>query len=209
MAGRLVLLLLAFLFLPGCAYLQDRGMDFLDQFRGSVGVGTNVGLRARSLGLWDTGVMVGMKPRASALGWKYGTPLFFNTRDERLDADQAELIKTTSLLGYRMTDGSYDSARSSFALLPVLFTWTDATPRDFKWDVPETGEDFKDRSWLWTGRASENSRWSRIHAFDLEYEIAIFVYLDLGYSPGETLDFLLGIFTIDIAKDDGRFRKRK
>ncbi len=31
------------------------------------------------------------------------------------------------------------------------------------------------------------------------------VYVDTGYSPGELLDFLLGLLTIDIAADDGRF----
>ena len=49
---------------------------------------------------------------------------------------------------------------------------------------------------------------SRVHAFDFEFEIAILVYLDMGYSPGETLDFLLGLFTIDIANDDGRLESK-
>ena len=27
-------------------------------------------------------------------------------------------------------------------------------------------------------------------------------YIDIGFSPGETLDFLLGFFGIDLAQDD-------
>ena len=30
-----------------------------------------------------------------------------------------------------------------------------------------------------------------IHALDMEFEMGALVYLDLGYSPGEALDFLL------------------
>lgn len=206
MMARLALLTALFL-APGCAYLKDRGLDFLDQFKAGVGVGSTVGLRARSLGLWDTGVMVGVKPRAGALGWSYGIPLFFNTRDLTIDADQAEFIKTTSIVGMDYGAASYKSARSSFFLLPVMLTWTDATPTETKWSVPEEGEDFNDRNWIWTGRASANNRYSRIHAFDIEWEIAIFAYMGGGWSPGEALDFLLGIFTIDLAKDDGRLGK--
>jgi hypothetical protein len=48
-----------------------------------------------------------------------------------------------------------------------------------------------------------------IHALDMEWEMGFLAYLDLGYSPGEALDFLLGILTIDLAKDDGRIIGRK
>ena len=51
-------------------------------------------------------------------------------------------------------------------------------------------------------------RFAQVHAFDIEVSAALFLYVDVGYSPGETLDFLLGIFGIDIAKDDGKSRSR-
>jgi hypothetical protein len=205
---RTLLLLVALAHLPACAYLKDRGLDFLDQFRARAGVGTPIGIRGKAGGLVDTGILVGVKPRAGALGWQYGVPLFFNTRDATLDADQAEIIKTTSLVGYDLAKASYDSAQESIAVVPALLTWTDATPKGIGWEVPEEGENFRDRNWLWSGAAAENSVYSRIHAFDFEFEIAILAYLDVGYSPGETLDFLLGLFTIDIADDDGRLESK-
>jgi hypothetical protein len=46
-----------------------------------------------------------------------------------------------------------------------------------------------------------------IHAWDVELEIAIVAYIELGFSPGEAIDFWLGLLTIDIAGDDGRSRR--
>lgn len=192
--------------LPSCRYLGNRAADFLDQFRGAVGVGTVAGVRARAVGVVDTGIMMGVKPRAAALGWRYGTPLAFRP-DRRADADQAEIFRTTSIDGLDYAAGSYRSARTSAAVLPAVFTWTDATPTRYEWLVPGEGEDFDDRHWIWSRESRRQNRHARIHAFDVEAEVGLFVYLDAGFSPGECLDFLLGFLGIDIAKDD-RPRKR-
>ena len=64
-----------------CVYLRDRGMDFLDQWRVGVGAGSVIGVRYKALGLVDTGVMMGIKPNASQLGWVYGAPFYFNKTD--------------------------------------------------------------------------------------------------------------------------------
>ncbi len=69
--------------------------------------------------------------------------------------------------------------------------------------MPETGEDFKDRQWLWSKENRNQNRYAQIHAFDIEAGIGLGVYLDAGWSPGEALDFLLGILTIDLVCDDG------
>ena len=191
--------------LTSCQYLVDRGADFLDQGRISVGAGSVAGVRAQSLGLVDTGLMFGVKPNAAALGWRYGRPLYFDNNDGRMDADQAEIIKTTHMVNMDLAAGSYDSARNSAAVLPALFTWTDSSPTDFEWQVPEEGEDFEDRHWLWSSATFEQNRYAQIHAFDIEVEVGLLVYLDVGFSPGELLDFVLGLLTIDIAGDDGRF----
>ena len=190
------------LLLSSCRYVGNRASDFLDQFRGSVGVGTTLGVSGRALGVIDTGLMIGVKPRAAALGWRYGTPLFFSEKDHLVDADQAEIIKATSVLGLDYAAGSYRTARTSFALLPAVFTWTDATPTDYEWLVPESGAEFKQRSWVWNRENRRTNRYARIHAFDIEAQVAIVAYLDVGWSPGEFVDFVLGFFTIDIAKDD-------
>jgi hypothetical protein len=198
-AAVLVLLLA----LAGCRYLRDRAADLLDPFRASVGVGSVAGVRVRAVGVVDTGLMMGVKPRASALGWRYGTPLHFSPKDRKLDADQSELIRSTSLTGLDLGAGSYRSARTSAAILPGIFTWTDATPTGYEWLVPEEGEDFRERHWVWSRETSRRNRYAQIHAFDVEAEVAVLAYLELGLSPGEIADFLLGFVGIDLAKDDG------
>ncbi len=202
--GRLLPALAGVLTLCSCQYTLDRAIDFTDQYRLAVGVGSVAGARVSTGGVFETGLMVGVKPKAAALGWRYGAPLYFDEKDARMDADQAEIFRTTSLTDLDYTTGSYSSARESLAILPALLTWADSTPRGYAWLVPEEGDDFPDRHWIWSGASFEGNRYEQIHAFDIEAEAGLFIYLDSGYSPGELLDFLLGLFTIDIAKDDGR-----
>jgi len=199
---RLALLLLLLVLLSSCRYVRNRVRDLGDPFRISVGAGSVVGVRAKAVGLVDTGLMMGVKPNAAALGWRYGTPLFFNEKDPRVASNQAEIFRTTSMVGMDYVEGSYRSAQKSVAVLPALFTWTDATPRKYDWLVPETGDQFRDRSWLWSRETARRNRYAQIHAFDVEGEVGLVVYLDVGFSPGEFLDFLLGFFGIDIAHDD-------
>jgi len=203
MAARVLLLGLV-LGLSSCRYLGDRGMDFLDQFRVSTGIVSGAGIRGRALGAVDTGLMFGVKPNAAALGWRYGRPLFFNQKDHTIDADQAEIWRVTSLTQLDYGSGAYKSARNSIAVLPAVFTWTDATPKRYEWLVPEEGDDYREHSWLWEKEARRSNKHARIHAFDVEAEIGLGVFVEAGWSPGEMLDFLLGILTIDIAGDDGR-----
>ncbi|MHC4973719.1 MAG: hypothetical protein ACYTG3_15445 [Planctomycetota bacterium] len=204
--GGLLLLLAT---VSSCAYLGDRGMDFLDMFRISAGVGTTIGVRGRTLGVVDTGLMVGVKPNFSALGWRYGKPLYFDQADKRFDGDQAEIIKATSVRNLDWTEGTYEYARTSAALLPALLTWTDASPESYEWTVAEEGDTFEERHWIWSAETTRNNRYAQIHAFDIEVEVGLGVYVEAGFSPGEALDFLLGIFGIDIAKDDGRLSKKE
>ena len=201
--------LLALLSAASCRYLGDRGLDFLDMFRVSAGVGTTVGVRGRALGVVDTGLMVGVKPNVSALGWRYGKPLYFDQNDGRLDGDQAEVIKATSVRNLAWGKGSYESARTSAALLPGLFTWTDASTDGYAWTVPEEGNEFKEKHWIWSRETTRNNRYAQIHAFDIEVDIGLGIYVESGFSIGEALDFLLGIVGIDIAKDDGRLAGKK
>ena len=193
------------LLLASCQYAKDRSLDFLDQYRVVVGVGSVGGVRARGAGLVDTGLMFGVKPHAAALGWRYGKPFYFDAADGRMDADQAEIIKVTSIVDLDYSNGSYKSARNSLAVLPALFTWTDSTPKDLEWYVPEGADEWNDRHWLWSDQGFRQDRWAQIHAFDIEVGIGLFGYAEVGYSPGELVDFLLGLFLIDIARDDGRF----
>ena len=150
--------------------------------------------------------MMGIKPHAAALGLRYGRPLYFDQRDPLMDADQAEIIKTTSIIDLDYGKGIYRSARTSAALLPALFTWTDSTPAGYDWLVPDEGSDYRDRQWLWSPETFRSNRFAQIHAFDIEIGLGLFVYVESGFSLGETLDFLLGFLFIDIAGDDGRWK---
>ncbi|MHC4938558.1 MAG: hypothetical protein ACYTHK_06280 [Planctomycetota bacterium] len=204
-----IALVAALLCFGGCTYMGRRGADFLDQFRISVGAGTTIGVRGSAAGLVDTGLMVGVKPNLSAIGWRYGRGFLANAQDSRFYADQAEIVKATHVRNLRYGTGDYDHARNSVAVLPAVLTWTDATPKGFDWKVPESGNTFKESHWIWSKEAIRNDRYAQIHAFDFEIDIALGVYFEAGYSPGETLDFLLGIFGIDIAKDDHRIGGKK
>ena len=201
---RAALALCATLTLGACKYAGDRLMDFTDQYRVVVGAGTVGGVRFKSGGTLESGVMFGLKPKATALGWRYGSPMFFDQSDGRMDADQAEIFRTTSVTDLDYGTGSYRSAKESLAVVPALLTWSDSTPREIAWEVPDEGEDYEDRSWIWSRDGFRDGRYEQIHAFDFEFEAGLFLYIDSGFSPGELVDFLLGIFLIDIARDDGR-----
>lgn len=204
--------LLAGTMLTCCAYLTDRGVDFLDQYRAVGGVGTGGGLRFSHLGLFSSGINFGIKPQATSLGWKYGRPFLLSSslHHAKFEGDQAWVLYTTTVENCNYATADYKLARRSLAVLPAFLTWADTTYREKdRWYVPESGVDLEGDNYIWTGKTWRNNRYAMIHAWDMEFEMGALAYLDLGYSPGETLDFLLGIFTIDLAKDDGRIVGRK
>ena len=193
--------------LTSCAYLSDRGVDFLDQFRAVGGVGTGGGLRFSYFGLVSTGLNIGIKPQATSLGWKYGRPFVLvpSLYQAKFEGDQAWIIFTSTLENCNYASADYKLARKSIAVLPVFLTWADTTYRDHtRWYAPEEGVMLEGDNYIWSAGTWKNNRYAMIHALDWELEMGFLAYLDLGYSPGEALDFLLGIFFIDLAKDDGR-----
>ena len=205
--GAILGALLAIASLPSCAYLTDRGVDFLDQFRAVGGVGTGAGLRFSYLGLFSSGINFGIKPQATSLGWKYGRAFLMapSLHQAKFESDHAWVIYTTSLENCDYASADYKLARKSVAALPMFLTWADTTYRDGdNWYAMDEGVSLAGDNYIWTGNTWRNNRYVMIHAWDIELEMGFLAYLDLGYSPGEALDFLLGIFTIDLAKDDGR-----
>ena len=190
--------------MASCNYLADRGLDALDPYRLAIGVGTVGGVRSEALGLYETGIYFGLKPNATSLGLRYGRPYYANISDNRLAGDQSEVVVNTGVIDLDIGKGSYAHGRRSIAILPALLSWVDATPENYAWLVPKEGEDYEDYHWIWSPYAVRNVRYAQIHAFDIEADVAIFGYLDTGFSPGEVIDFLLGFLTIDIAADDDR-----
>ena len=45
-----------------------------------------------------------------------------------------------------------------------------------EWEVPEEGEDFDDRAWIWSSQGFRDARYEQIHAFDVEFEAGLLVY---------------------------------
>jgi hypothetical protein len=195
------------LLLTSCAYLTDRGVDFLDQFRAVGGVGTGGGMRFSYLGLFSTGLNFGIKPQATSIGWKYGRPFLLapSLHQAKFEGDQAWVLYTSTLENCNFASADYKLARKSVALLPVFFTWADSTYRDKdRWYATDKGVPLEGDNYLWTVKTWKNNRYAMVHVFDWEFEMGALAYLDLGFSPGEMVDFWLGILFIDLAKDDGR-----
>jgi len=203
--SRPAFLALLLLSVCSCTYLGDRVHDAVDPFRISVGAGTTIGVRGCAAGLVNTGLMVGVKPNATALGVRYGRFRYADTGDPRYDADQAEIFRYTSIVDFDYKHGSYRTASTGAAVLPLFLTWSDATPVDYEWTVPEEGDVFRELNWIWSGETTRNNRYAQIHSLDIEFDFGLVLYGETGFSPGEVLDFFLGILTIDIAMDDGRW----
>lgn len=202
---RLAVLLWIALVASSCKAAANRGADFLDQFKFVVGATTGGGVRVNAAGIVHTGLNIGIKPDGSSWGWKYGSYKNFDTptADVTFDADQAWLVRTMTVSRLNYAAGTYQWGMDSFFLLPALFSRVDAAPPEsIHWYVPEEGVQIKERNWIWSREARRDARAAQIHAFDVELELGLVGYIDMGFSPGEALDFLLGFFGIDLAQDD-------
>lgn len=205
-SGRSLALPLA-LALAACNGPKAAVRDFLDPYRVVVGAGSGAGVRFSSMGLVHTGLEFGVKPDFGAIGWKYGRPFAFHNAADRLgfDADQALVYETRSLFGADELTGSYRLARRSFALFPAVFTWVDsADPTRSEWTVDPERVELADEHYLWSARTWKDERFAMVHAFDIETEVMLLGYIDVGYSPGEFVDFVTSLFGFDLAGDDDR-----
>ena len=62
---------------------------------------------------------------------------------------------------------------------------------------------------LWTPRGAETNLWGHVHSWDIEAAAYAGLFaVRVGVSPGELVDFVLGWFGVDIARDDRRHRER-
>lgn len=202
---RLPVLLVVALAASSCKAAANRGADFLDQFKFVVGATSGGGVRVNAAGLVHTGLNIGIKPDGTSWGWKYGSIKNFATptADVTFDADQAWLVKTMTVSRLNYASGSYRYGMESFFLLPALLSRVDAASADtIHWYVPEEGVRVQGRHWIWSREATREARAAQIHAFDMELEIGLIGYIDMGFSPGEALDFWLGFLGLDIADDD-------
>lgn len=196
----LTLLMLSLLLVPGCTYLSNRGRDFAEMFRLQGGIGRGLGVTTRAAGLLDLGLNTpGQFPHASGMGLVWGDPYFLS--DDLNDIDFMRGLHNETL-GVDRASGEYFQAHKCWAILPVVFSRVDTLAGPV-YPASEDQYDWIEGPMLWSEEALEQNPWAHVHAFDAEVGLYLLVAnVKAGVSPGETVDFLLGIFGIDIAQDD-------
>ena len=186
MRGTLLVLILLSISSTSCSYLSKRASDFGDMWRFNLETG-GLGLEASvkvgelaDIGIGQKGVH------------RYGTTYLI----EQESRDWAEIHLPLSLfLG--LTD-------EPFALNYVYQLGETRSDFVWWWEDPQS---VQERSWVLLPSLTENGSRNRtiLHWFDLEVSAFVLVFgLDLGFSLGEFVDFLLGCFGVDITKDDSR-----
>lgn len=189
---RLFALLLA-LPLGGCTYFSNRAADFGDMWRMNFETGV-LGLEA-DVKLGELAhIGVGVKGFS-----RYGTTYLM----EQESKDWAEVHLPVSLF--------YAFGKEPFALHYVYALGDTRTPWVWWWNPYVSAQD---RCFLLLPPLTErqSSRRTLLHAFDVEVSAFVLIFgVEFGFSFGEFVDFLLGLFTIDIAGDDtpeGRAKRR-
>lgn len=184
---------LAFLPLASCSYLTARGNDFADIWRLNVEVGV-LGLEAdvklgelAHLGLGHKGFS------------RYGTT--YNMEQE--SKDWAEIWLPFSLV--------YAFGHEPFALHYVRALGDTRSSFVWWWSPYQSTQD-RCYGILPPLTERHSMRRTLLHAFDVEVSVfALIIGFEIGISLGELADFILGLFTIDIAGDDtkeGRAKRR-
>ncbi|MBI2899397.1 MAG: hypothetical protein HYY17_04385 [Planctomycetes bacterium] len=189
-AGRLGCLI-ALPLLAGCGYASARANDFADIWRINVETGA-LGIEADVKVGELAHVGVGMKG-FSRYGTTYGI--------EQESKDWAEIHLPLSLI--------YAFGREPFALHYVRALGDTRSPYVWWWGPYQSAED---RCFALLPPVTErgSSRRTLLHSFDLEVSAFVLIFgLEFGISLGELVDFVLGIFTIDIAGDDTREGRAK
>jgi hypothetical protein len=186
-----------------CTYVHNRVSDFCDIFKAKVGFSYSGGVRIYAFGLLDTGLGFIQLPEATSIGLDYGQkPSGAQDMATGMligDEHRNWVFFNQSYYQHDQTTGSYLRRRSDYAALPFLLSWC-RDSSSFLQSSSGTMIDDSDLSFLWD--TSITMTHSRIHAFDFEISCAFLATIDIGLSPGEFVDFVLGWFGVDIASDD-------
>jgi hypothetical protein len=193
-------LALLLLFAPGCTYSLNRGRDFAEIFRLQGGLGRGLGVTASAVGLLHVGLNTpGQFPHASGGGLVYGDFYFLSGGVSDVDFMRVLHDETLCVDHDKL---EYFHSHKCWAVLPAVFSRVD-TIEGPTYPKSEDQHEWIEGPWLWSREALDANPWAHVHAFDAELGVyLLFFNAKAGVSPGETLDFLLGIFTIDIARDD-------
>lgn len=166
--------------LGGCAYLQDRGMDFTDMI--AIGASTGGGIQLRGRATRALTVEIGAQKDEHFYGWRRR-----NSQWEESSYGLGLACIWSPRLG-----------NEAFA----EWSWSDI----FKTSHTKTHFLSIDAQESWRYHVFvltqvENGRW--VDALDVEIAAgALFVGLQLAVRPGELLDLLAGFFGADLAGDD-------
>jgi hypothetical protein len=174
-------LLIALLLLPGCAYLKDRANDVLDVFWSDVGIGPGLYVSARATDFLAVGfgykeqAIAGLHGRFAGTGSSLAVGLGPAViGNDRFDCSPV-LPQDPSVF-----DAEQEPPASQLLVVPCSFEHAGFEPCDY----------------------SEGHR--DLHFLDVNAGAALLlVGARVGFSPGELLDCVLGLFGIDLAADDG------
>lgn len=193
----------------GCAelgtYFADRGRDFGEIFRVQAGLGVGLGAAAQAGPVAHLGLGGGVIPYQYGVGWTYGRGYAFGLGGA--DLYDVELFWPATLIG----DGSGRSLGEGWHHVADREGRRDVDSRDHVcWGLAPglfTRFPSPEGRLLWTPRGAETNRWGHVHSWDLEASAyAGLLVVRVGVSPGELLDFVLGWFGVDLARDDRRHR---
>ncbi len=178
-------------FLAGCGYVNARGADFADIWRfnvetGALGIEANVKIgELLHVGVGHKGF--------SRFGTTYAL--------EQESRDWAEIWLPFSLV--------YAFGQEPFALHYSRALGDTRTPYVWWWSPYQSSQD---RCFMILPPLTERHSMRRtlLHSFDIEVgAFFLLIGFEIGVSLGELVDFLLGLFTIDIAGDDTREGRAK
>ena len=189
----------------GCSctlpYSSPANRRVAEIFRLQGGIGRGLGVTARGAGLLDIGLNTpGEFPHSSGFGLVYGDPYFLSS--DQVDVDFMRLIHDETIGVNTDGSGEYAHSHKCWGLLPAVFSRIDRIDGA---DYPKSADhaDWLEGPMLWSDHALELDHWAHVHAFDAELGVYLLVVnAKVGLSPGEGVDFLLGLFGIDIAQDD-------
>ena len=195
----------------GCAelrtYFADRGRDFGEIFRVQAGIGVGLGASVHAGPVAHVGLGGGVMPYKYGVGWSYGRGYVFGLGGA--DLFDWEVYWPATWIG----DGTGRTLGEA---------WHSAADRDGRRDVDArshvcwgfvpgivTRFPSPEGRLLWTPRGAETNLWGHVHSWDIEAAAYAGLFaVRVGVSPGELVDFVLGWFGVDIARDDRRHRER-
>lgn len=151
--------------LPGCAYMQDRGKDFVEIWRGDAGFGIGGLAEVRVGDVVHAGAGAALRLE---IGASYGAPM--------MAFESEAIIGPVHVTGPGGFHGQGGPAETEIC-------WQ-TPPCQHCFGVLRVLTNPSVRTWL--------------HRFDLEVRVCALVSIDVGFSPGEFVDFIVGWFGVDL-----------